>query len=53
VREYWLINLKKQTITQYENIEDEFIIRNKIKSDGSITSVVIDGFTLKASDIFE
>ena len=53
VREYWLINLKKQTITQYENIEDEFIIRSKIKSDGSITSVVIDDFILKASDIFE
>jgi Uma2 family endonuclease len=53
VREYWLVNLKKQTITQYENIEDEFIIRNKIKSDGSLSSIVIQGFTLKASDIFE
>jgi Uma2 family endonuclease len=53
VREYWLINLKKQTITQYENIEDEFIIRSKIKSDGSLSSIVIEGFTLKASDIFE
>ncbi len=53
VREYWLINLEKQTITQYENFEDEFIIRNKIKSDGSLSSFVIDGFTLKASDIFE
>ncbi len=53
VREYWLVNLKKQTITQYENIEDEFIIRNKINVDGSLSSVVIEGFTLKASDIFE
>ena len=53
VREYWLINLEKQIITQYENIEDEFVIRNKIKSDGSLTSVVMEGFTLKASDIFE
>jgi Uma2 family endonuclease len=53
VREYWLINLAKQTITQYENIEDEFIIRSKINADGSLSSVVIEGFTLKASDIFE
>ena len=53
VREYWLINLDKQTITQYENIEDEFIIRSKINVDGSLSSVVIEGFTLKASDIFE
>jgi Uma2 family endonuclease len=53
VREYWLVNLAKQTITQYENFEDEFVIRNKIKIDGSLTSFVIEGFTLKASDIFE
>ena len=53
VREYWLINLAKQTITQYENIDDEFVIRNKIQKDGSLASVVIEGFTLKASDIFE
>ncbi len=52
VREYWLINLAKQTITQYENIEDEFIIRNKINSDGTLSSVVFEGFTLNASDIF-
>lgn len=52
VREYWLINLEKQTITQYENIEDEFIIRSKITIDGSLSSVVFEGFTLKASDIF-
>lgn len=53
VREYWLVNLAKQTITQYENIEDEFVVRSKINVNGSITSVVIEGFTLKASDIFE
>jgi Uma2 family endonuclease len=53
VREYWLINLEKQTITQYENIDDEFVIRSKIQRDGSLSSLVIEGFTLKASDIFE
>jgi Uma2 family endonuclease len=53
VREYWLVNLERQTITQYENFEDEFVIRNKIKIDGSLTSFVIEGFTLKGSDIFE
>jgi Uma2 family endonuclease len=36
VREYWFINLNKQTITQYENIDDEFVIRNKISKDGSL-----------------
>ncbi len=53
VREYWLINLAKQTITQYENIEGEFVVRSKINADGSLSSVVVEGFTLKASDIFE
>jgi Uma2 family endonuclease len=53
VREYWLIKLNKQTITQYENIDDEFVMRNKISKDGSLKSVVFEGFTLEASDIFE
>ncbi len=53
VYEYWLINLNKQTITQYENVDDELVIRTKINRDSSLSSVIIDGFTLKASDIFE
>ena len=53
VHEYWLINLNKHTITQYENIEDELIIRNKINIEGSLSSFIIEGFTVQARDIFD
>lgn len=53
VYEYWLVNLNKQTITQYENVDDELTVRTKINRDGSLSSVIIEGFTVKASDIFE
>lgn len=52
VLEYWLINLNKHTITQYENIDDELIIKEKINIEGSLSSIAIEGFTVKAREIF-
>jgi Uma2 family endonuclease len=52
VLEYWLINLNKHTITQYENVDDELVIRHKINIEGSLSSVAIEGFTVQARDIF-
>jgi Uma2 family endonuclease len=53
VHEYWLINLNKHTITQYENIDDKLIVREKINIEGSLSSYIIEGFTVNARDIFE
>lgn len=53
VKEYWLINVKKKTITQYENIEGEFFPKTVAHTEGVLKSLVIEGFELKVSDIFQ
>ncbi len=59
VKEYWLINLKKQTLTQYENIEGEFFVKNTLDTvrrdsygEGVLHSISVTGFQLKLSEIF-
>ena len=52
VKEYWLINLKKQTLTQYENIEGEFFVKNTLDTEGVLNSISVTGFQLKLSEIF-
>jgi Uma2 family endonuclease len=52
VREYWLINLKKQTLSQYENIEGEFFLKNVLTTEGVLSSFVVEGFQLNMSEIF-
>jgi Uma2 family endonuclease len=52
VLEYWLINLNKHTITQYENIDDELVIKEKINIEGSLSSIAIEGFKVSAREIF-
>ena len=53
VLEYWLINLNKHSITQYENVDDELVIRHKINIEGSLSSIAVEGFTIQARDIFD
>jgi Uma2 family endonuclease len=53
VREYWFINLKKKTLTQYENVNNKFVERNIFKTEGTIQSIVVEGFEMKMSDIFQ
>ncbi len=53
VREYWVINLDKQILTQYENIEGEFVIRQVCKKNDTLKSFVIDGFETAVSGLFE
>ena len=52
VREYWLINLKKQTLAQYENIEDEWVLRHTLTINDTLKSIVLKNFELKLTDIF-
>lgn len=51
VREYWLINLAKQTITQYLNEEGEFQKTGVFKAGEALTSVVLSGFSTKFEDL--
>ena len=51
VQEYWVVNIVKQTVTQYENVEGEFLIRKVARPNDSLTSTVIDGFQVQINDI--
>jgi Uma2 family endonuclease len=52
VLEYWLVNINKHTITQYENIDDELVVKEKINIEGSLSSIAIEGFKVTAREIF-
>ena len=59
VKEYWLINPEKKTLTQYENIEGEFFPKNVLNTapseslrEGVLKAIVVEGFELKIGDIF-
>jgi Uma2 family endonuclease len=51
VREYWIVNIEKQLVTQYENREGEFFIQHIAKREDVLTSLVIDGFQIDVNDI--
>ena len=51
VREYWVVNLKKQILRQYENIEGEFFSKQFNIGD-TVQSLVIEGFSLEINDLF-
>lgn len=52
VREYWLINLKKQTLAQYENIENEWMLLKTLSIDDTLQAIVLPDFTLALKNIF-
>jgi Uma2 family endonuclease len=53
VREYWYILPEKQTVIQYENIDNELVRLGVWTIDDTIKSFVIEGFELALKDIFE
>lgn len=52
VREYWLVSLEKQTLTQYELIEDELRWQRSLGQADTLTSVVLPGFSLALDTLF-
>lgn len=52
VREYWLVSLEKQTVTQYELIEDELRWQRSLGQADTLTSVVLPGFSLALDTLF-
>lgn len=52
VTEYWLINLEKQTLIQYERVDDELRWSKTLFSSDTLTSKVLAGFELQLKQIF-
>jgi Uma2 family endonuclease len=52
VKEYWLINPMKKTLTQYNNVEGEFFPIHVFNTEGVLNALVLEGFSLKVGDIF-
>jgi len=53
VKEYWLINVEKQTLTLYKHIDNELRWQKDIQKNEVLKSEIIQGFELKLSNIFE
>ena len=53
VKEYWLILPDKQTLIQYENIDNELVRLNVLTRENILKSFVIEGFEIPVKDIFE
>lgn len=53
VREYWVVNLEKQSVTQYENIEGEFFLRRVFQKTEILTSIILTGFETPLETLFE
>ncbi len=52
VKEYWLINLEKQTLIQYENTEDGWVPRPTLTINDTLKAIVLKDFELPLKDIF-
>jgi Uma2 family endonuclease len=51
VKEYWLINLKKQTVTVYANVEGELMPLGIYKDKDVVKSQVLAGFEIGVGEI--
>ena len=53
VKEYWVINLEKEILTQYENVEGEFVSRRVFQKTDTLTSLIINGFETPMAELFK
>lgn len=53
VREYWVVNLKKETITQYINEEGEFRQAGIYNKEKAVESEVLSGFQVSLAELLE
>lgn len=53
VKEYWVIYPEKTMIRQYENRENELFSMGDFNINDTLKSLIIEGFELKVSDIFQ
>ena len=53
VKEYWLINVEKQTLTQYEQEENELRWKRVLQKNETLKTDIIKGFELELNKFFE
>ncbi len=53
VNEYWLINVEKQTLTLYKQLDNELRWQRDVQRNEVLTSEIIKGFELELNKIFE
>lgn len=52
VQEYWYVNLNDQTLKQYENIDNELLLKHTFTIGDTVKSIVIEGFEIRLEDMF-
>jgi Uma2 family endonuclease len=51
VKEYWVIYPTKNTIKQYQNNEEDFVLVGEFSVQDTINAIVLKGLSLKVSDV--
>lgn len=52
VKEYWIVDPRKQRVDVYQNVKQQFELDQRIELEGIVTSVVIKGFEINYENIF-
>lgn len=53
VQEYWLVNLKKNTVTVYQNMEGELMPVGIFSGNDQVNSQVLPGFQISVAEILQ
>jgi Uma2 family endonuclease len=53
VREYWVVDPDSETVEVFENADDGFLQAARAVEDGTISSTVIDGWTVSLPALFQ
>jgi Uma2 family endonuclease len=53
VREYWIVDPQKQWIELFVNRDGKFELRQRVEKIGAVSSVVVKGWVIDLSTIFE
>lgn len=53
VQEYWLVSLKKNTVTLYRNTDGELMPTGIFRNDNELVSQILPGFRIRVCDILQ
>jgi len=53
VKEYWIVDPMEKTIEVFESKEGKFVTVEKLESPGTISSILLKGFSLSHETVFE
>ena len=52
LKEYWIVDPKKQRVDIYLNVNQQFELNQRAESEGSVKSIMIKGFEISLESIF-